>query len=463
MLRLRNRGAPPTESAPTPTSTSTPSAPPPPAPRPVVSAATSEAEQRLLARVQRQLLNQIEGKFETEVRDVERLQRQISLAVDSVLAEDQAVLPESERRRILQRVQSDVIGLGPLDELLADESVTEIMVNGPNEIFVERNGTVQESPAQFSSDAHLRRVIDRIVTPLGRRVNETSPMVDARLPDGSRVNIVIPPIALNGATVTIRKFATKPFTAEALVERGAITAEIVEFLRACVIGRMNVIVSGGTGAGKTTLLNVLSSFIPEDERIITIENAAELQLQQRHVVTLESRPANIEGKGEITIRDLVINSLRMRPNRIVVGECRSGETLDMLQAMNTGHDGSMTTVHANNPRDAIRRIETMVLMSGMELPIRAIREQIVSAVNVLVQVERFPDGSRRVSKICEVTGMEGDTVTLSDIFAFRQEGVQDGRVIGKLAPTGIRPRLLEPLQAQNLVLPASIFGFPTKR
>jgi pilus assembly protein CpaF len=312
---------------------------------------------------------------------------------------------------------------------------------------------------RFNDDAHVRRVIDRIVAPLGRRISESTPMVDARLPDGSRVNVVIPPIALNGPTITIRKFSQTPLTAEDLVRFGAMTPEAMEFLQACVKGRMNVVVSGGTGAGKTTLLNVLSSFIPDDERIITIENAAELQLQQRHVVTLESRPANIEGRNEISIRDLVVNSLRMRPNRIVVGECRSGETLDMLQAMNTGHDGSMTTLHANSPRDAIGRLETMVLMSGMDLPVRAIREQIAGAINVLVQVDRFMDGSRRISKIVEVTGMEGDVVTMSDIFVFRQEGVQNNRIIGRLVPTGIRPRLLEQLKRFDIHLPVTTFGF----
>ncbi|HEX6288173.1 MAG TPA: CpaF family protein [Herpetosiphonaceae bacterium] len=419
----------------------------------------SEEERALVGRVQERLLRQIESRFEAEVRDVERLQRHIANAVNAVLEEDNAVLPERERKRLQRMVQAEVIGLGPLEEMLADDSITEIMVNGPSEVFIERDGVLHESPIRFNDDAHVRRVIDRIVAPLGRRVNESTPMVDARLPDGSRVNIVIPPIALNGPTITIRKFSQVPLTSADLVRFGAVTAEAMEFLRACVHGRMNVVVTGGTGAGKTTLLNVLSSFIPDQERIITIENAAELQLQQRHVVTLESRPSNIEGKGEVTIRDLVVNALRMRPNRIVVGECRSGEALDMLQAMNTGHDGSMTTIHANNPRDALHRIETMVLMSGMELPVRAIREQISSAINIMVHVDRYMDGSRRVSRICEVTGMEGDTVTMSDLFVFRQEGVRDGRVLGKLVPTGIRPRILEQLQRFNITVPTSTFGF----
>jgi pilus assembly protein CpaF len=419
----------------------------------------TEEQRALVGRVQERLLKQIESRFEAEVRDTERLQRHIANAVNAVLEEDGSVVPERERLRLQRMVQAEVIGLGPLEELLADETVTEIMVNGPNEVFVEREGTLHESSLRFNDDAHVRRVIDRIVAPIGRRISESTPMVDARLPDGSRVNVVIPPIALNGPTITIRKFSQTPLTHEDLIRYGAITAEAMEFLKACVQGRMNVVVTGGTGAGKTTLLNVLSSFIPDTERIITIENAAELQLQQRHVVTLESRPANIEGKGEVTIRDLVVNSLRMRPNRIVVGECRSGEALDMLQAMNTGHDGSMTTIHANNPRDAVGRLETMVLMSGMELPVRAIREQIASAINVMVHVDRFPDGSRRISKICEVTGMEGDVITMSDLFVFRQDGVQANRVVGKLMPTGIRPRLLEQLRRFEINVPATTFGF----
>ncbi len=439
--------------------------PPPVAPllrrsAPQAELATITEEQRaLVGRVQDRLLRQIESRFEQEVRDTERLQRHIANAVNAVLEEDNAVIPERERLRLQRMVQAEVIGLGPLEELLADDTITEIMVNGPREVFVEREGMLQESSIRFNDDGHVRRVIDRIVAPLGRRISESTPMVDARLPDGSRVNIVIPPIALNGPTITIRKFSQTPLTADDLVSFGALSPEAKEFLEACVKGRMNVVVTGGTGAGKTTLLNVLSSFIPENERIVTIENAAELQLQQRHVVTLESRPANIEGKNEVTIRDLVVNSLRMRPNRVVVGECRSGETLDMLQAMNTGHDGSMTTIHANNPRDAVGRLETMVLMSGMELPVRAIREQISSAINVIVHVDRFMDGSRRVSKICEVTGMEGDVVTMSDIFVFRQERLDGSRIVGRLAPTGIRPRLLEQLKRYDIELPVTTFGF----
>jgi pilus assembly protein CpaF len=350
-----------------------------------------------------------------------------------------------------------LLGFGPLDDLLADPSISEIMVNGPRQIWIERGGKLIESNSHFVDNEHVRRIIDRIIAPIGRRCDETSPMVDGRLPDGSRVNIIIPPLCLNGPTLTIRKFSKKPLRAQDLIARGSATAELVEFLRACVVGRVNVVVAGGTGTGKTTMLNVLSSFIPEDERIITIENAAEIQLQQRHVVTLESRPPNVEGKGEISMRDLVINSLRMRPDRIVVGECRSGETLDMLQAMNTGHDGSMTTLHANTPRDAIRRMETMVLMSGMDLPMRAIREQIASAVHLIVQLERMQDGSRRITQVSEVVGLETDVVSMADLFVFQHQGVQDGKIVGRIVSTGIRPRFMERLKQYGINLPASIF------
>jgi pilus assembly protein CpaF len=302
------------------------------------------------------------------------------------------------------------------------------------------------------------RVIDRIVSPLGRRIDESSPTVDARLPDGSRVNAVIPPIALNGPTVTIRKFSQDPFTVEDLIRFGTFTAEMATFLKACVEARLNIVVSGGTGSGKTTMLNVLSSFIPDDERIVTIENAAELQLRQDHVVRLESRPPNIEGKGEVSIRDLVINSLRMRPERIVVGECRGGEALDMLQAMNTGHDGSMTTAHANSPRDTLSRLETMCLMAGMDLPVRAIREQIASAVDLIVQQDRLKDGTRKITNVTEVQGMEGDVIVLQDIFVFQQTGVENGKIVGRMKPTGIRPKFIHRFEVHNIYLPPNIFG-----
>jgi pilus assembly protein CpaF len=389
--------------------------------------------------------------------------KRITAIVNELLEQSERVLPERERARLVQLAQADILGFGPIEQFLADDSVSEIMVNGPKQIWVERGGRLQETGASFMDDDHVRRIISRIIAPLGRRCDESSPMVDARLPDGSRVNAIIPPLCLNGPSLTIRKFSKKPLTVDDLVRFGALSAEVAEFLRACVVAQLNVVVSGGTGTGKTTLLNVLSSFIPSDERIITIENAAELKLMQRHVVTLESRPANLEGKGEISIRDLVINSLRMRPNRVVIGECRGGEALDMLQAMNTGHDGSMTTVHANTARDALSRMETMCLMAGMDLPARAIREQIASAVHIIVQIERHQDGSRRLARICEVTGMEGEVITMSDLFVFKHGGVVDGRVVGQMVPTGVRPRCIERFAHHNIHLSPQIFGFGATR
>ncbi|NOR82246.1 MAG: CpaF family protein, partial [Ardenticatenales bacterium] len=379
------------------------------------------------------------------------------------LMEENIVLSRSERRRLFEQIVAEILGLGPLEPLLADDSITEVMVNGPKNIFVERDGKIERTNASFESDEHLMRIIDRIVAPLGRRIDESSPMVDARLPDGSRVNAVIPPISLVGPTVTIRKFSRIPLTIQDLIGFGSITPEAVEFLRASVTARINILISGGTGSGKTTLLNVLSGFIPNDERIVTIENAAELQLRQEHVVTLESRPPNIEGRGEITTRDLVINTLRMRPDRIVVGECRGAEALDMLQAMNTGHDGSLTTAHSNSPRDSLARLETMVLMAGMDLPMRAIREQIASAIQLVVHEERMRDGSRKVVSITEIQGMEGDIITMSEIFAFEQTGVEDGKVIGRLRPTGIRPKFIKQIQAAGIMLPPAIFGIGQRR
>jgi pilus assembly protein CpaF len=337
------------------------------------------------------------------------------------------------------------------------------MVNGAKNIYIERKGKLHRVPVTFENNEHVLRIIDRIVAPLGRRIDESSPYVDARLQDGSRVNAVIPPISLVGPVLTIRKFSKNPITVEQLVQFDSISMEALQFLKACVESRLNIIISGGTGSGKTTLLNVMSGFIPDDERIITIENAAELQLRQEHVVTLESRPPNIEGRGEITIRDLVINSLRMRPERIIVGECRGGETLDMLQAMNTGHDGSMTTAHANSPRDALSRIETMCLMAGMDLPIRAIREQVASAIQVIVQQARMRDGTRKVITVAEVSGMEGDIITMTDIFSFEQTGVEAGKVIGRLRPTGLRPKFMDQIEAAGINLPPSIFGVGERR
>ncbi len=433
-----------------------PVAPPPdPAPpAPVVK--ISREDRELIEQVQARLLSENEGP--TNRQDPDYYARRIATLITEQIERSGRVVPDRERARLTRLAQSEMLGLGPLEELLADDTVSEIMVNGPDQIWIERNGRLSETALRFNDESHVRRIIDRIISPLGRRCDETTPMVDARLPDGSRINAVIPPLCLNGSTLTIRKFSKVPLKATDLIHRGSASPELMEFLRACVLGRLNIIIAGGTGTGKTTMLNVLSSFIPESDRIITIENAAELQLQQRHVVTLESRPSNIEGRGEISMRDLVVNSLRMRPDRIVVGECRSGEALDMLQAMNTGHDGSMTTLHANNPRDAIRRLETMVMMAGMELPHRAIREQIASAVHVIVQLERMQDGSRRITHVCEVTGMENDVVSMSDIFLFQHQGIRDGRVMGRILPTGLRPRFLEQLQYHNVSLSPQVFG-----
>jgi len=387
------------------------------------------------------------------------LTEQVRALTSSMLQEEGQALPLTMRREIVEGVVSEVVGFGPLEKLLADDDVTEIMVIHSKLIYVEKRGRLVKAEETFQDDGHVLRIIERIVSPLGRRIDESSPMVDARLPDGSRVNAIIPPLAIKGPCLTIRKFSRDPLRAEDLIRFGSITEQMSNFLRACVAGRLNVIVSGGTGSGKTTTLNVLSSFIPSDERIVTIEDAAELQLQQEHVVTLESRPANLEGKGEITIRHLVRNSLRMRPDRIIVGECRGGEALDMLQAMNTGHDGSLTTAHANSPRDCVARLETMVLMAGTQLPVRAIREQIASAVNVIIQQSRLRDGSRKVTYITEVQGMEGDTVVLQDIFRFDQKGLDsNGRVIGALKPTGLRPHFLQTLIAEGIVLPKDIFS-----
>jgi pilus assembly protein CpaF len=410
----------------------------------------------LKERIQDKLIAELDPQM--DISRTDEVRRTIEDMYDQILAQEAIILTRQERQRLFEQIVAEILGFGPLEPLLADESITEIMVNGAQKVYIERQGKIEKTKFAFESDDHLMRIIDRIVSPLGRRIDESSPYVDARLPDGSRVNAIIPPLALNGPTLTIRKFSKIPLTIDDLVRFGTITPEAIEFLNACVVSRLNVIVAGGTGSGKTTLLNVLSSFIPNDERIITVENAAELQLRQEHVVTLESRPPNIEGKGEVTIRDLVVNCLRMRPDRIVVGECRSGEALDMLQAMNTGHDGSLTTLHSNSPRDTLARLETMVLMAGMDLPVRAIREQIASAVDLIVQQERMRDGSRKVTNITEVQGMEGDIIVMSDIFAFEQQGIEGGRVIGRLKPTGIRPKFIEKIEASNIHLPAGIFG-----
>ncbi len=410
----------------------------------------------LRKRVQEKLIAELDPRMDLSDTDIVR--QTIKDLYESILEAENVVLNRVDRDRLFEKIVSEILGYGPLDPLLADESITEILVNGPNQVYVEQGGKLHRTNTQFEDEDHLMKIILRMVAPLGRRIDESQPMVDGRLPDGSRINAIIPPLSLVGPVLSVRKFATDPFTVEDLISFGTMTPEIAEFLKACVVARLNTVVSGGTGAGKTTLLNVLSSFIPHDERIITIENAAELQLHQEHVVTLEARLPNIEGKGEVTIRDLVINALRMRPDRIVVGEVRGGEALDMLQAMNTGHDGSLTTVHSNGPRDTLRRIETMVLMAGMDLPLRAIREQVASALDMVVHVARLRDGSRRIVNISEVQGMEGDVIVMQDIFVFKQTGFQQGRVLGKLKPVGVRPKFMERLEAAGIFLEPSVFG-----
>jgi pilus assembly protein CpaF len=430
---------------------------------PAASPPASGADNEFIQAVQQKLLAEPDPPRARIEAEPDYFQRRIAAIAGELLEQSDRVVSERERARLVQVAQADILGFGPIEPFLNDETVTEVMVNGPKQVWVERAGRLFETGVTFVDDDHVRRIISRIIAPLGRRCDDSSPMVDARLPDGSRVNAIIPPLCLNGPSLTIRKFSKKPLTVDDLIRFGALSPEVAEFIRACVVSGLNVVVAGGTGTGKTTMLNVLSSWIPDDERIITIENAAELKLMQRHVVTLESRPANLEGKGEISIRDLVINSLRMRPNRIVIGECRGGEALDMLQAMNTGHDGSMTTIHANTARDALSRMETMCLMAGMDLPARAIREQIASAIQIIVHIERHQDGSRKVGRICEVTGLEGDVITMSDIFTFKHGGVVDGKVMGGLVPTGVRPRCVERFAQHEIMLSPQIFGYGTVR
>lgn len=420
-----------------------------------------ETYQDLKNRVQNKLLSGLDPSMDPT--KVQEIRKTIQELFEQILAEENIVLSRPERARMYEQIAAEILGLGPLQILLEDDTITEIMVNGAKNIYIEREGKIVRAPISFESNEHVMRIIERIVSPLGRRIDESSPYVDARLMDGSRVNAVIPPISLVGPVLTIRKFAKKPITVDQLIQFGSISPEAIEFLKACVQARINIIVSGGTGSGKTTLLNVLSSFIPSDERILTIENAAELQLRQEHVVTLESRPPNIEGRGEITIRDLVINALRMRPDRIIVGECRGDEALDMLQAMNTGHDGSMTTAHSNSPRDTLSRLETMTMMAGMELPVRAIREQISSAIDLIVHQDRMRDGSRKVVSVTEVTGMEGDVITTTDLFSFEHMGYDNGKVIGKLRPTGLRPKFMDKVEAAGIHIPATIFGIGDRR
>lgn len=412
--------------------------------------------------VQRMLLSESEGEPDQDNRP--RLARSIESHFNQVLTEEGLIHTRAERARLLDWVVADILGYGPLEPLLQDDSITEVMVNGPKWVYVERGGLIEPSEVVFEDDAHVRRIIDRIVAPLGRRVDESSPMVDARLPSGYRVNATIPPLALDGPTLTIRKFSQSPYTVQDMMANGTLTPTLVAFLKACVEARVNMVISGGTGTGKTTLLNAVSAFIPGHERIVTIEDTAELQLKRDHIVRLEYRPPNVEGQGEVTIRQLVINALRMRPDRIVVGEARGGEALDMLQAMNTGHDGSLTTIHSNSPRDTLRRIETMVLMAGIELPLRAIREQLASAVELVVHLERLRDGTRKVVKVAEVQGMEGESIVMQDLFEFRQEGFRGGRVIGTLEPTGLRPKFADKFELNSIELPEGIFvGSPDTR
>jgi pilus assembly protein CpaF len=423
--------------------------------RPVVAPAR-DAYMDLKNRIQDRLIAELDPAM--DISQTDEVRRTIEEMYDTILAQESIILSRTERQRLFEQIVAEILGYGPIEPLLADETITEIMVNGAQSIYIERKGMIEKVNTTFESDEHLMRIIDRIVAPLGRRIDESSPYVDARLPDGSRVNAIIPPLSLIGPVLTIRKFAKIPLTVENMIDFGTITPEAIEFLKACVIARLNIVVSGGTGSGKTTFLNILSGFIPNRERIVTIENAAELQLRQEHVVTLESRPPNIEGKGEVSIRDLVINSLRMRPDRIIVGECRGGEALDMLQAMNTGHDGSLTTIHSNSPRDTLSRLETMTLMAGMDLPLKAIREQVASAINLIIHQERMKDGSRKIVNIAEVQGMEGDVIVMSDIFVFEQTGIEAGKVIGRLRPTGLRPKFIERIESANIQLPPNIFG-----
>ena len=406
--------------------------------------------------IQQFLINEV--KSAADLGGTERVRPLLEPIFNKSLAEAQMVVSRAERTYLFDMLIADIFGYGPIQPLLDRDDISEVMVNGPNQVYIEQKGMLSLTNVKFIDSTQLMQVIERIVTPLGRRIDEASPMVDARLPNGSRVNAIIQPLSLVGPCLTIRKFRKDPLKIEDLIRFGSVSPEFAQFIRACVIAKLNIIVSGGTGSGKTTMLNTLSSFIPANDRVVTIEDAAELQLQQPHVVKLEKRPANVEGKGEVSIRDLVVNSLRMRPDRIVVGEVRGGEALDMLQAMNTGHDGSLTTIHANTAREALNRIETLVLMSGIELPLRAIRQQVAAAVDMIIQVQRMRDGSRRVIQCAEVLGMEGETMVMQDLFMFEQTGIrEDGKIIGDLQPTGLRPRANEKIEAAGISLPPSVF------
>lgn len=413
--------------------------------------------QEMKARLHRTLINRMDlTKLQSLTQ--EQVHAEVSRLAENVLAQEGAPLSASERDRLVHDVQHELFGLGPLEPLLADPTISDILVNSHNTIYIERRGKIEATNVTFKDDEHLMRVIERIVSSVGRRIDEASPMVDARLQDGSRVNAIIPPLSIDGPVLSIRRFGAEPLRMAALIEHKALTKDIADMMQMCVNARLNVLISGGTGAGKTTLLNALSAYIPENERIVTIEDSAELQLQQPHTVRLETRPPNIEGRGEVTQRDLVKNALRMRPDRIVIGEVRGGEAIDMLQAMNTGHDGSLTTIHANTPRDALARLETMIQMTGMRLSDRAMRQQIASALNLVIQVARLSDGSRRVTSISEITGMEGETITMQEIFMYERTGVdKQGEVIGRFRPTGIRPRFAERLKACGLQLPRVFF------
>ena len=415
------------------------------------------AHQELKFRVHNRLFELLDlAKLQKVSED--RIREDIAVATRRVLEEEKVLLTLEERDRLVREIQDEVLGLGPLEPLLQDPAVADILVNGHKDVYIERYGRIERTPVRFKDDGHLMRIIEKIVSAVGRRVDETNPMVDARLADGSRVNAIVPPLALDGPSLSIRRFGVDPLQGVDLVSHGTLTEDVIELLAGIVRGRLNVLISGGTGAGKTTLLNVMSGFIPEDERIVTIEDSAELQLKQDHVVRLETRPANIEGRGEITQRNLVINSLRMRPDRIVVGEVRGAEALDMLQAMNTGHDGSLTTVHANSPRDALSRIETMIAMAGLPLPQRAVRSQIASAIQVVVQLTRQSDGTRRLASLQEITGMEGEVISMQEIFTLERRGISDeGKVLAEVVPTGLRPRFGERLRVAGIKLPTRMF------